>query len=640
MTALFAFADWNEDDHTAVPGSDDDDESEEEMDAADVQAPKSGESHLTPEARVFQAVSGMLFNAQADVVEEQLHRKGPTADRLLRHVNTLFQGNTEEGSRMKLGDWTLYCNIVHGGLLPEIQDIQWPPTCDDWKFFLVNARERTASYKRFQGMVGNVCEVAVRYWYKLKGVAKETLDPRIMYGAEHHRVMHTIKREHGMGLKQIAPITMHEARNGTHFADHDSVRGVAACAAFCFGTLLGGRRPRTLTAILLEDLELTVDVVLLQQTEVLVPCMRVRFRQEKYDCKQGPREVTDEPHYTSKGTDYATTLWMSSAFWVYRLLVFRGCFQVLDPLKSAKEGDVLHFRPECIKFFLFCDCQPNYWIDTLPVSVGTLANWNKHLLRKMGTQPRGFSAHRSGFVSRTCILAIFENRGKQLPLGTLEMVTSWGGWQVITGTKTVMEIYARKIVDNFLDPYSLINGFEASEAHWDRKLQQYLGPPVFPVEAVLDVGRTPEHMQVRVHAWRGEHWHRFQTGLNAVCHQIMQAACCDEGIMPLHRFVQGRRAFCLYCAKYADSTLVVAHKQMMHARVVLWKTCVKQSVNLAKASFFASSAVSRPERHMAHNAFLQYMRPVIIGNVGFDGSTNCHKLPVADWDKQGMFFWL
>jgi hypothetical protein len=220
------------------------------------------------------------------------------------------------------------------------------------------------------------------------------------------------------------------------------------------------------------------------------------------------------------------------------------------------------------------------------------------------------------------------------------MVTSWGGWQVITGTKTVMEIYARKIVDNFLDPYSLINGFEASEAHWDRKLQQYLGPPVFPVEAVLDVGRTPEHMQVRVHAWRGEHWHRFQTGLNAVCHQIMQAACCDEGIMPLHRFVQGRRAFCLYCAKYADSTLVVAHKQMMHARVVLWKTCVKQSVNLAKASFFASSAVSRPERHMAHNAFLQYMRPVIIGNVGFDGSTNCHKLPVADWDKQGMFFWL
>ena len=220
------------------------------------------------------------------------------------------------------------------------------------------------------------------------------------------------------------------------------------------------------------------------------------------------------------------------------------------------------------------------------------------------------------------------------------MVTRWGGWQVITGTKTVMEIYARKIVDNCLDPYSLINGFEASEAHWDRKLLRYLEPAVFPTEGVSDVGRTPEHLQVRVHAWRGLQWDGFQTGLNAACHKIMQAACCDEGIMPIHRFVQGRRAFCLYCAQCPGSTLVVAYKQMMHARVLLWKTCVKQSVNLAKASFLASSAVSWPERHMAHNAFLQYMRPVIIGNVGFDGSVNNHRLPIADWDKQGMCFWL
>ena len=93
-----------------------------------------------------------------------------------------------------------------------------------------------------------------------------------------------------------------------------------------------------------------------------------------------------------------------------------------------------------------------------------------------------------------------------------------------------MDIYARKIVDNFLDPYSLINGFEASEAHWDRKFHRYLGRPVFPVAAIVDAGRTTEHMQVRLHAWHGEHWHNFQTGLNAIAHQIMQAACCDEGI--------------------------------------------------------------------------------------------------------------
>ena len=114
----------------------------------------------------------------------------------------------------------------------------------------MNARERTASYKRFQGMVGNVCEVAVRHWYQKKGVTrKDDIDPRFLYNAEHYRVMHSLKREHGLGVKQVAPITMHEARNSIHFADHESVRGVAACAAFCCGTLLGGRRPRTLTAI-------------------------------------------------------------------------------------------------------------------------------------------------------------------------------------------------------------------------------------------------------------------------------------------------------------------------------------------------------------------------------------------------------
>ena len=130
--------------------------------------------------------------------------------------------------------------------------------------------KRQAISGLFQGIVGSVCEVTVRYWYKQKCVAKETLDPRIIYSAERYRVMHTVKREHGMGLKQIAPITMVEARNGTHHADHDSIHGVAACAAFCFCTLLGGRRPRVLTAIVLEKLQFTVGLVELKQTEVLV----------------------------------------------------------------------------------------------------------------------------------------------------------------------------------------------------------------------------------------------------------------------------------------------------------------------------------------------------------------------------------
>ena len=82
-----------------------------------------------------------------------------------------------------------------------------------------------------------------------------------------------------------------------------------------------------------------------------------------------------------------------------------------------------------------------------------------------------------------------EIKGKQLPLGTLELITRWGGWQVITGTKTVMDIYAREIIDQFLDPYSLINGYQASDEHWERKKQQYLGHPVFPKEPIIDWGQ-------------------------------------------------------------------------------------------------------------------------------------------------------
>ena len=45
-----------------------------------------------------------------------------------------------------------------------------------------------------------------------------------------------------MGVKQVLAVTMDEARNATHFGDVESVRGVAMCAAFTIGTVMGGRR--------------------------------------------------------------------------------------------------------------------------------------------------------------------------------------------------------------------------------------------------------------------------------------------------------------------------------------------------------------------------------------------------------------
>ena len=161
---------------------------------------------------------------------------------------------------MKSGDWTLYCKVMYKGSIPEFQEVQWPPSGGCWLRFLLQARVLVSSYKRFQGVVGNVCKVANRFWSQERAMRKEDVDPRQLYNAEHLRAMHTIKREHGMGVKQVMAVTMDEARNATHhdFGDADSVRGVAMCAAFTMGTLMGGRRPRSLTAIRLRDLRLLI----------------------------------------------------------------------------------------------------------------------------------------------------------------------------------------------------------------------------------------------------------------------------------------------------------------------------------------------------------------------------------------------
>ena len=87
-----------------------------------------------------------------------------------------------------------------------------------------------------------------------------------------------------MGVKQVlANVTMDEARNATHFGDAQSVRGVAMCAAFTIGTVMGGRRPRSLTAIRLRDFRLFVGRVLVDDIVVCPPCISITFREEKYD---------------------------------------------------------------------------------------------------------------------------------------------------------------------------------------------------------------------------------------------------------------------------------------------------------------------------------------------------------------------
>lgn len=283
-----------------------------------------------------------------------------------------------------------------------------------------------------------------------------------------------------------------------HYTDLLSVKGVAQALAFSIGVAMGGKRPRTLTAIKLSHCMLKVGTTKLAGECVLVPQVRLKFVEEKFDDEQGPRECCDVPH----STGYQQDLWTSVAFWMYRLLVMRGVFEQYDPILTAAVGDSLKVRPECEDYFLFCDMKANYWIDTAPCSVDTLSAWNKTLLQRMGSEPRGYSAHRSGFVSRACILAVIRQNGLQLPEGVLTTILRAGGWQAVTGIPTVLRVYARKVLDQYIDMKSLSLGRDLGPEVWQQKFDEYLGRQMFPEQTIVDPGRAQVPMQLRLLAWR------------------------------------------------------------------------------------------------------------------------------------------
>jgi len=55
--------------------------------------------------------------------------------------------------------------------------------------------------------------------------------------------------------------------------------------------------------------------------------------------------------------------------------------------------------------------------------------------------------------------------------------------------KNYGRIYARKVIDKYLDAYSLSLGHELSDEGWEAKKREYLGQSRFPKEAIVDRGR-------------------------------------------------------------------------------------------------------------------------------------------------------
>ena len=580
----------------------------------------------SPEANVFSAVEKVLDAAvPMMVLENVLSKRNVDSARLLHHIACLFASNTESGTASKHADWSMFLTIVYDGRVPPLEKVAWPPVVTDWLKFLVDARTRVSSYKRFQCVVGNVCVFANRYFSGKLGVAVRDVDPRLVHEAEHGRAMGAIKREHGLAINQVAPVTMNEARNATHYGDVYSVRGVTACAAFCLGVLCGGRRPRTLTSILLRDVTLRVGKVELDGEVVKVPVMHVVFTQEKFDDFQGPRHAQD----TVYREQYRELMWSSMAFWVYRLLVMRGVLVGDDPIWDVEVGATLQIRSECLDFYLFCEVRANWWLDTAPSSVGAISHWNRMLLRNMGSPARGFSAHRSGCVSRACILALLDAKGKKLSRSMVDVMVRWGGWQAETGAKTVLRVYARPVIDAFMCGYSMSLGVEPSDAEWLERKREYLGKLHFPEIEMRDHGRSNLPFIIRMHAWRSVEWTVFQADLNIAAAKVVGLGREDASIMPIHRYREDRRVLNLCKRKHGSHADVLNLNRLRGQRKSVMAACLKRACQDCELQF----AHALPDKYLGGGSWLRGLAVKHIGCVSLKGNV------VEQRMQAGEFAW-
>ena len=135
-------------------------------------------------------------------------------------------------------------------------------------------------------------------------------------------------------------------------------------------------------------------------------------------------------HGSEEHGDFEKRALKSCAFWLYHMLVVMDVFERHGPICFAKSGEKLVINQQCMDSYLFCEVAANAWVDAAPVSSGTIGGWTKVLLKRMGSQPWGFSAHRSRWVTRACILAILESHGKELPSGRLDIIIDGTGGSV------------------------------------------------------------------------------------------------------------------------------------------------------------------------------------------------------------------
>ncbi|GLC44477.1 hypothetical protein PLESTB_000069100 [Pleodorina starrii] len=473
-----------------------------------------------------------------------------------------FAGTTAARMGMKRRDYEFYCEAIECPVaVSDIDKLEWPPVRQVWLDFLVKAREHVSSYRRFKCLLSNVCVTANTYFQRERKCQKEEVDPRILYCRDTKQVCNQLKRDGGVGVRQVMGITMQEAWSGPNFCDPDSIRECTMALAWTLGTICGGRRPRSVAAIRLKDITLKAcSVEIRGQTGVsgdtyIIPAIAcLKWTDEKTPNYSGDRESSDV--YDDDIYQDWSFLRVRPSYWAYRLLVMRGLFAVhpdplsIDGMDALRKAGIDPFAQLPVKdgafdHFLLCESLADQWNDALPLSVGILGQYTMTLLERMGCPPRRYSAHRRGCVTRACMLDIIRNRGERLSRDTISAICRLGGWECVTGVMTVLKVYAAAVIDRFVCGASLTLGQERvdEEEVWRRRRARLLGKPLVPQRRIRDSMPVAGPLGLR-------HCIRFDPAVLALREQITDAtrqllsiAREDRNEVPIARFREMREVY-------------------------------------------------------------------------------------------------
>eukprot|EP00884_Botryococcus_braunii_P012961 jgi/Botrbrau1/21666/Bobra.43_1s0065.1 len=334
--------------------------------------------------------------------------------------------------------WAHFCMWKYGINVPGFQETleEFPPTIYEWEAFRLWTRARTSSYDAFRTNWGYINTIGTEYWAaKPEGEmrTREQCSPVVIYSARHKKGLAMIRRAWPVRLRECEPITMDEARSGPHFCDESSVIGVFHGAAWMMGVVLGGKRSRTLVAMRAGDVVFRVARRRVGGSggKQRIVEVVVSFREEKYDNKYGPRALVDNPPDNMAEGEVKE----SFGYWAYKLFQARGLFDTKHPMMEEALGATFQVRDECKEFYVFCRLSGLVWVDTLPPLTADLSRWTGQLLSRMGSEKRGFSAHRSGYVTRAVTKRVMETGGTEIPESFVAALTRSSGWEAGSGQK-------------------------------------------------------------------------------------------------------------------------------------------------------------------------------------------------------------